>query len=214
MKYLKIFTDFLDVTAALGDGALGRLFRAMLRYALDGTEPRLQGREGVLWPVARQHIDREARAYEDMVAARREAGCKSGRVRRELSEQKRTQVDKTNQDKDKNKDEDKNKDKDKDSLSFDGAAAPAERENRPTLAEATAYAQEEGLSVDVPYFYHYYEANGWHIGKLPIRDWRAALKAWALKQADAPALAKPSGSYLDSFRDVMEMARRKEAKEI
>ena len=33
MKYLKIFTDFIEVVEPLSDGALGRLFRTMLRTA-------------------------------------------------------------------------------------------------------------------------------------------------------------------------------------
>ena len=56
MKYLKIFTDFLEVTESLSDGALGRLFRSMLRYARDGAEPALKGWEKVLWALARQQI--------------------------------------------------------------------------------------------------------------------------------------------------------------
>ena len=67
MKYLKIFTDFLDVVEPLGDSAAGRLFKAMLRYAMDGTVPVLKGKEGVAWTVARQHMDREAEVYEKKV---------------------------------------------------------------------------------------------------------------------------------------------------
>ena len=46
MKYLKIFTDFIEVVEPLGDGAAGRLFKAMLRYAQGGTVPALKGKEG------------------------------------------------------------------------------------------------------------------------------------------------------------------------
>ena len=67
MKYLKIFTDFLEVVEPLSDSAAGRLFKAMLRYALHGTVPTLRGKEGVAWTVARQHMDREAEAYESKV---------------------------------------------------------------------------------------------------------------------------------------------------
>ena len=67
MKYLKVFTDFLEVAEGLSDGALARLFRAMLRYALDGTEPQMKSSERALWTVARQNIDRETAAYESKV---------------------------------------------------------------------------------------------------------------------------------------------------
>ena len=214
MKYLKVFTDFLEVAEGLSDGALARLFRAMLRYALDGTEPQMKSSERALWTVARQNIDRETAAYESKVEARREAGRKSGKVRREQSEQKGTNLNKTNQDKDKEKEKDKDNDKDNDSLSSTEPRLTAEeREKKPSLEEVMSFSQEAGLNVDVQYFYNYYEANGWYIGKRPIRDWKAALKAWA-RNAPLPRPA-PAGkkSYLDNFREAMELVSLEEAKE-
>ena len=67
MKYLKVFTDFLDVVEPLDDEECGRLFKAMLGYSLDGREPQLTGNERFLWVVARQHMDREAEVYEKKV---------------------------------------------------------------------------------------------------------------------------------------------------
>ena len=214
MKYLKVFTDFLEVAEGLSDGALARLFRAMLRYALDGTEPQMKSSERALWTVARQNIDRETAAYESKVEARREAGRKSGKVRREQSEQKGTNLNKTNQDKEKEKEKDNNNDKDNDSLSSTEPRLTAEeREKKPSLEEVMSFSQEAGLNVDVQYFYNYYEANGWYIGKRPIRDWKAALKAWARKTPlprPAPAGKK---SYLGNFREAMELVSLEEAKE-
>ena len=69
MKYLKVFTDFREIMEPLNDRERGRLFMAMLAYAADGAEPSLEGKERILWPVARQLIDREAEAYEAKVAS-------------------------------------------------------------------------------------------------------------------------------------------------
>ena len=208
MKYLKIFTDFLEVTASLGDGALGRLFRAMLRYALDGTELPLKGKEGVLWTVARQQIDREKEAYENKVNSMER--CREAKKQKEIKQRSipQSKISAEDKDKEKEKEKDKDKEEDKDSLSAGGAPG-AERENRPTLAEVMAFSQEAGLQVDVQYFFHYYEANGWHIGKQPIRSWKAALRAWAKKAPPAPAL-----SDKEVFRQAIELHRLKEAKRI
>jgi hypothetical protein len=32
--------------------------------------------------------------------------------------------------------------------------------------------------VDPEYFYHYYQSNGWRVGKNPMRDWKAAVRTW------------------------------------
>ena len=140
----------------------------------------------------------------------------SGKVRREQSEQKGTNLNKTNQDKDKEKEKDKDNDKDNDSLSSTEPRLTAEeREKKPSLEEVMSFSQEAGLNVDVQYFYNYYEANGWYIGKQPIRDWKAAVRSWESNGMDRERGGggrELSGD--DNFRIAMEMIRQKEAKEV
>ena len=202
MKYLKIFTDFLDVVAPLDDEECGRLFKAMLGYSLDGREPQLTGNERFLWVVARQHMDREAEVYEKKVKHLKRGNVPVTEKKGSVSEQ------------DKDKEKDKDKDKDKDSLSLGGAGAPEEREKRPTLSEVMEFSQREGIQTDVEYFFNYYEANGWHMGKQPIRDWRAALKAWALKTPTLRPAPARKPDFLDNFRGAMELLNMEEAKQV
>ena len=204
MKYLKIFTDFLDEVEPLDDEECGRLFKAMLGYSLDGREPQLTGNERFLWVVARQHMDREAEVYEKKVKHLKRGNVPVTEKKGSVSEQ----------DKDKDKEKDKDKDKDKDSLSLGGAGAPEEREKRPTLSEVMEFSQREGIQTDVEYFFNYYEANGWHMGKQPIRDWRAALKAWALKTPTLRPAPARKPDFLDNFRGAMELLNMEEAKQV
>ncbi len=123
MKYLKIFTDFLDVVEPLGDSAAGRLFKAMLRYAMDGTVPVLKGKEGVAWTVARQHMDREAAAYGEKVSSMERA-----RKQKEIKQKSMVKPLISREDKDKEKDNDKDKDKDIYILSLRERVPGGERE--------------------------------------------------------------------------------------
>ena len=207
MKYLKIFTDFLDVVEPLGDSAAGRLFKAMLRYAMDGTVPVLKGKEGVAWTVARQHMDREAEVYEKKVKHLKRGNVPVTEKKGSVSEQ------------DKEKDNDKDKDKDK-YIYMGGKPpeAPAPKAHiyiqPPSLEEIRSYCQERGNQVDPEYFYHYYQSNGWRVGKNPMRDWKAAVCAWetnGMAQKMAPA-RKPD--FLDNFRGAMELLNMEEAKEV
>ena len=209
MKYLKIFTDFLDVVEPLGESAAGRLFKAMLRYAMDGTVPVLKGKEGVAWTVARQHMDREAEVYEKKVKHLKRGNVPVTEKKGSVSEQ----------DKDKEKDNDKDKDKDK-YIYMGGKPpeAPAPKAHiyiqPPSLEEIRSYCQERGNQVDPEYFYHYYQSNGWRVGKNPMRDWKAAVCAWetnGMAQKMAPA-RKPD--FLDNFRGAMELLNMEEAKEV
>lgn len=48
----------------------------------------------------------------------------------------------------------------------------------PTLDEVTAYCAERGSVVDSQQWLDYYTANGWRVGKNPMKDWRAAVRTW------------------------------------
>ena len=219
MKYLKVFTDFLEVAEPLSDGAVGRLFRAMLRYALDGTEPELKGKERVLWTVARQNIDREVAAYKTKVEADRRNGRKGAAIRwSKVAKDGDPYPDHSqdSQDNDNEKEKNNDNDKDNDSLSSTEPRLTAEeREKKPSLEEVMSFSQEAGLNVDVQYFYNYYEANGWYIGKRPMKDWKAAVRSWESNGMDRERPVRESElSDADRFRAAIELHRMKEAKEV
>lgn len=53
---------------------------------------------------------------------------------------------------------------------------------RPTLAEVQAYCAERAASgrrpVDPQAWFDHYTANGWRVGRSPMKDWRAAVRTW------------------------------------
>lgn len=48
----------------------------------------------------------------------------------------------------------------------------------PTLEAVIAYCQERSNGVDAERFIDYYNANGWRVGKNPMKDWKAAVRTW------------------------------------
>lgn len=80
MKYIKVYADFADALALLGDAEQGRLFMAMLRYAQTGTEPDFRGNERFLWPQAKAGIDRCTNTYGNRCAAAAAARAAKGRA--------------------------------------------------------------------------------------------------------------------------------------
>ena len=207
MKYLKIFTDFLEVVEPLSDDERGRLFMAMLGYALDGSQPTLTGNERFVWAMAKQHINREVAAYKTKVEAGREAGRRSGEARRKQTEPKGTKPNETNQDNDNDNDNNNNN---------DIYIAPAPKAHiylqPPSLEEVASYCRERGNHVDPHYFHSYYESNGWRVGRNPMRDWKAAVRSWESNGLGDRTAQEPTVS--DSFQRAMEMLRMEEAKQI
>lgn len=74
--YVKAYYDWIEQTAALSDAERGRLFIAILEYARSGLDPKLDGREGILFPAFRTMLDRDA----EVSAKRSESGSRGGRA--------------------------------------------------------------------------------------------------------------------------------------
>ena len=72
----------------------------------------------------------------------------------------------------------------------------ARRFTPPTLDELRAYIFMQDLKMDAQRFLDYYEANGWKVGKNPMKDWRAAARSWAARDRDEP---KKSAKRFDNF---------------
>ena len=68
---------------------------------------------------------------------------------------------------------------------------------KPTVEEIDAYcaARKNGLSGQA--IYDHYEANGWMVGRVKMKDWKAAVRTWEQKKAEfAPPTAPKKGVAL------------------
>ena len=48
----------------------------------------------------------------------------------------------------------------------------------PTLDQVSAYCRERGNTIDPQHFIDHYSANGWKVGRNPMKDWKAAVRTW------------------------------------
>lgn len=71
---------------------------------------------------------------------------------------------------------------------------------KPTLDEVKAYCAERKSPVDPQRFYDYYSANGWKVGKNPMKDFRAAVRLWERnEQKDTSKHFDNERKYNDDF---------------
>ena len=64
----------------------------------------------------------------------------------------------------------------------------------PTPGEVQAYCDERKNGISAEGFCDYYAARGWRLSNgQPLRDWRAAVRNWERRDADAPAY--PAGRH-------------------
>ena len=67
---------------------------------------------------------------------------------------------------------------------------PSNRFIPPTLEEVQQRIEEKGYSVNAQRFILHYEANGWFVGKNKMKNWKAALAGWEVRQRDDPPQKK------------------------
>ena len=225
MKYLKIFTDFLEVMDPLTNEEAGRLYRAMLAYAKDGSEPELSGNERFLWTVAKQHINREVAAYKTKVEADSKNGRKGAAIRwqkiaKDGDPHFENGENSQDNDNEKNNDNYKHNDNERVCRGFApvsaAGAASRPRTAPPSLEEIESYCRERGNQVNPRRFHDFYTSNGWRIGKVPMKDWRAAVRGWETNGLDeaGPAPAKEQPTDRELFQQAIELHRMKEAKPV
>jgi uncharacterized protein YdaU (DUF1376 family) len=49
---------------------------------------------------------------------------------------------------------------------------------QPTLEEVQEYCKTRQNSVDAQAWFDHYTSNGWKVGRVPMKDWRAAVRTW------------------------------------
>lgn len=71
---------------------------------------------------------------------------------------------------------------------------------KPTKEEVLAFAKGEDLRTDiVNKWFNHYEANGWKIGKNPMKNWKASYRNWCDNSYDKPPNNK--GSSPNPFKE-------------
>ena len=167
-------------SSRLPDADRLRLYDAMMEYGRTGTEPEFDGPLGVAWDYVAPVLALDDNRYEQTRAKRSMAGKLSGMARRKKAEE-RTETDVKKQ---------------TNSVQSNSNQFSSNQINyynhkdsflAPTVEQVRQYAERENLPLDPTQFVDYYAANGWLLGKRPMRDWKAAARNWARKiTAEAP----------------------------
>ena len=69
--------------------------------------------------------------------------------------------------------------------------ASSKRFVKPTVEQVAEYVQQINAGIDPQRFIDYYDANGWKVGRVPMKDWQAAVRTWKKGNAPPAAAQKP-----------------------
>ena len=83
---------------------------------------------------------------------------------------------------------------------------------KPTLEEVKAYCLERKNNIDAETFIDYYTANGWQVGKRPMKDWRAAVRTW--EHRNKPKEQPKNKNDFDFVSEAIQQRQEEQAKNI
>ena len=167
-SHLKVYFDFEIKAKEYDDEEKGRLLLAMLRYAKDGTEGTMTGNERFVFPVFKAQIDEDIRVYETKVSN----GSNGGRPPVNNRKPNETENNRTEPEETETAKKEERRKKKEDKRESIGRFTP------PTIEQVTEYCRERNNGVNPVKWFNYYTANGWKVGKNPMKDWKAAVRTW------------------------------------
>lgn len=183
MQYLQIFADKEELLEPFDDAERGRLLTAMMRYALHCEEIPLAGNERFIWPVFKQMIDQSREALENKRkagSARQQKAAEDNTTQQDAAQAQQTEA------KGGIKQESRIKNQDiRININNNGGIGKPRgaRFSPPTPEAVSEYAREAGITIDAQQFVDFYAAKGWKVGSAPMKDWQAAARNWARRDA-------------------------------
>lgn len=174
-----VFQDeYLAKLAKLSDQEVGRLVRALAVYHATGEAQELAGRESIAFDFIKEDIDRIDESYNKKCEKNRE----NVNNRYQSNDNKNEDIQSNTSVNDCTQVIVIDKDKDirdiKETTTKVVAKKSAPRFTPPTLEEVKAYCTERNNGINAERWFDYYAANGWKVGKNPMKDWKASVRYW------------------------------------
>ena len=67
----------------------------------------------------------------------------------------------------------------------------------PTIEQVRAYCAERRIYIDPVEFVEHYTSNGWMVGRVKMKDWRATVRTWERRRKQGTSPAAPSNKKGD-----------------
>lgn len=198
-KSFVLYANYIKHISKLTDEEAGQLFKALFRYVESGELSELSDRADMAFSFIAEQMGRDLEKWEKTRQKRIEAGRKGGK-QNQANQANATFAKQSQANQAVNVDVNVNDNVNvnvndiniidnikggtggKDKLSPTSPKSKTTKFVKPPIEEITAYCHERNNNVDANKFYDYYESNGWHVGKNPMKDWKAAIRTWERKE--------------------------------
>ena len=199
-KAFILYADQKEIFQELPDDYAGKLIKHIFQYVNDENPVTDDLILKIAFSSIKAQLKRDLKKYEEKSAIRSEAGrlggIASGEARR--SKPKQNEANGSNA---KQNEQDIVIDTviDKDIVKEKDIKNNKRRFTPPTPDQVIEYCKERENGVDPNRWFNYYTANGWKVGKNPMKDWKASVRTWEQTKSETWDVKKEDQSNFENL---------------
>lgn len=177
-KRMNFYRTFYDLTTLLPEAERRKVNTALLDYFFEGIEPKGLSESGMKVFNGCEGRISKSRTNAANVANRYSDSKPTNEPTEDATNDAAEGSTKPLPDRERDREVDKEGAKEKRKAARFRAPSPAEVSEYAQQYAATKNLDLRAIDFDPEYFCDYYESNGWHVGKQPMKDWKATVRRW------------------------------------
>ena len=189
-KRMNFYRTFYDLTTLLPEAERRKVNTALLDYFFEGIEPKGLSESGMKVFKGCEGRISKSRTNAANVANRYSDSKPTNEPTEDATNDAAEGSTKPLPDRERDREVDKEGAKKKRKVARFRAPSPAEVSEYAQQYAATKNLDLRAIDFDPEYFCDYYESNGWHVGKQPMKDWKATVRRWLRTSKPKNGIAK------------------------
>ena len=177
-KRMNFYRTFYDLTTLLPEAERRKVNTALLDYFFEGIEPKGLSESGMKVFKGCEGRISKSRTNAANVSNRYSDSKPTNEPTEDATNDAAEGSTKPLPDRERDREVDKEGAKEKRKAARFRAPSPAEVSEYAQQYAATKNLDLRAIDFDPEYFCDYYESNGWHVGKQPMKDWKATVRRW------------------------------------
>lgn len=187
---MNFYRTFYDLTTLLPEAERRKVNTALLDYFFEGIEPKGLSESGIKVFKGCEGRISKSRTNAANVSNRYSDSKPTNEPTEDATNDAAEWSTKPLPDRERDREVDKEGAKEKRKVARFRAPSPAEVSEYAQQYAATKNLDLRAIDFDPEYFCDYYESNGWHVGKQPMKDWKATVRRWLRTSKPKNGIAK------------------------
>lgn len=187
---MNFYRTFYDLTTLLPEAERRKVNTALLDYFFEGIEPKGLSESGMKVFKGCEGRISKSRTNAANVSNRYSDSKPTNEPTEDATNDAAEGSTKPLPDRERDREVDKEGAKEKRKAARFRAPSPAEVSEYAQQYAATKNLDLRAIDFDPEYFCDYYESNGWHVGKQPMKDWKATVRRWLRTSKPKNGIAK------------------------